>query len=152
MIRARALQMINLQKNRSYDRLNIQSVLVAPMFPLGHIGTLQPCPTTVLMLGWLEFSFLHSAFRSLLQLSRCQTWHKSLVSLSLPPLQVLDHWKVERVDKHRDIMTNLWNPIRIPSFAFGLWGIWNTTEPARRSRAMLAISEAWWSPKDNLIA
>ena len=41
---------------------------------------------------------------------------------------------------------NLWKPILMFSFAFGLCGIWNTTEPARRSRAMLAISVTWLSP------
>ena len=42
--------------------------------------------------------------------------------------------------------TDLWKPILMLSLALGLWGIWNTTEPARRSRAIEAISVTWLSP------
>ena len=43
--------------------------------------------------------------------------------------------------------TFLWNPMRTLSFMFGLWGICKTTNPARRSNAMLAISETCLSPE-----
>lgn len=133
-----------------FSRTNCQVVLPPAPCPavLGtRICSRQPCPAAPCSPHSCGSSCPLPSSRWSWPRWRCLTWRSSWGSWSQPPLQQQDHYK----DFDKTILSqyytgHLWRPILMLSLALGLWGIWNTTEPASRSRAMLAISDTWRSP------
>ena len=151
-LRLWAIERVKMRLSRKYRYHESMIVPWHRAFLATRTGSLRPSGWASWMSHWSGSSCPPPASQSPAPQPPSPTSRSSWGFSSRQQLRWRDHFikylLLKRKPSGPNSFFHLWNPILMFNLALGLWGIWNTTDPARRSRAMLAISTTWLSPEN----